>query len=462
MVTGTRPGSTATTATRRCTPTRPRFCGNGKDDNCLQRPDGCEWSGPESLSGLELSSAEVNGSAGFSLAACDADGDQQLDVLMGDGNGSGLSGSAFLFYGPLHESRIASDADYVLEGTQAFAYAGFAVDCRGDIDADGAADFVIGMAGNSGISPGAAYVVAGGERGTGALEDEATSTWISGADVVGFWPIVIDDDGDGRDGIAVSVRPAIKSESAVDGTTYVIADVAPGVHDLESAASAYVYGTGADDQVFGAQGNVGDLDGDGLEELAVMVRDQDAQTGAVHLFHGPLNGALTTADADARITHPAEDFGTGMNHADLDDDGRADLLVGSPSNEEGTGSAFIFYGPVDDDVESMSADVQIRGTLENNAVGASFAAPDDGTNGLLVGAPWSSSERVLHLFGDGLTGSYDVEHDALAWWESDAARWAASDLATGDVTGDGILDFLVGGAADAKGGGVLVMPSFDL
>ena len=51
-----------------------------------------------------------------------------------------------------------------------------------------------------------------------------------------------------------------------------------------------------------------DMDGDGELDLMVGAYDENASgsgNGAIHLFYGPMVGARSTDDADARMTHSA-------------------------------------------------------------------------------------------------------------------------------------------------------------
>jgi hypothetical protein len=438
-------------------PDAPEVCGNGQDDNCLEGPDGCGWSGSQALEGIAVSSEDKNGLAGYALAVCDANGDGQLDVVMSDPFWNEGRGKIFVFYGPVLEPRGVDGADYALEGTEPYASTGLALDCRSDFDGDGAADILASSGRLEEDTTSATFLVPGGRTGGGEISDEATATWLGAHGDVAYRPVAFDGDGNDRDEIAISAR-SYYGEPGDFGATYLIDDVSLGVRDLESSAFAQVSGTSQEDQLYGAQGNVGDLNGDGGDELAIVGVGVHGGS-SFYVFETPLFGSVTSADADTRIVVDAgAGPGGGMSHADLDGDGRDDLLVGSASGDGGgVGGAYVFYGPVDDDTTTKAAPVQIYG-----GVGASFASfASLGTNSLLVGTPGGAV--ALYLFEGPLEGVYDAGADAVASWTTGRAHaWAGEDIAIEDVTGDGFADFVIGGAADAEGAGVLIMPSFDL
>jgi hypothetical protein len=451
-------------------------CGNGHDDNCNGTSDGCDWSGYHiELDGTWLYGSTDGWSAfGTSLAVCDANGDGVGDVVVGaPWYGDGI-GAAYVFYGPIATNRDPTNADQILLGDTDGA-AGISVDCR-DIDGDAIDDIVVGEPGTPSSSPksGAVYIVPGGGTGHGTIADVASSAW-SGSDEedgFGYQLVAIETDGDEGNELAVALAP--RDQPATDyGTVYVIDDVGGGEHAAEEA-TAYIYGA-ASDRLGSVVGNGGDLDGDGLEEL--VVGDATANGASALVFTAPFTGATPESDADVRILggpRPRADW-SGIGHADLDGDGRDDLLLGNRRYKRDQGAAYVFFSPLADEMETTAADMQIF-AFDNTCcfgVGSDVTSPGDvdgdGAQDLLVGA--SLGDTVYLQYGAG-PGVYVLYDDAqVSWWyptwseNPTSYNLAGAVLAAGDVTGDGVVDFVIGSPGDGyvRGeGGVTIVPAFDL
>ena len=62
-------------------------------------------------------------------------------------------------------------------------------------------------------------------------------------------------------------------------------------------------------------------------------------------------------------------------------------------------------------------------------------------------------------------GLHELEKTAQAWWQSDQAySRAGRTLAAGDVTGDRVVDFLIGSPDDGSvdEGSITIVPAFEL
>jgi hypothetical protein len=444
-------------------------CGNGIDESGNGTPDGCNWSGELALEGTSLYSGSDN-FAPSGLAVCDANGDGVDDVVIAAPEASG-TGAVYVFYGPIRDDRDVKAADYTLEGPQEGVYTGWSADCRRDIDGDGAADLIVGelREGDGEHYSGGVYLVPGSGTGTQPIEDEASSMWIrlSGGDRLGYQVVAIDTDGDETDELAIALGLPDSTPDAF-GIAYVFEDAGVRISEAD-AAVAYIYGE-QDDPIEGAIGNAGDLDGDGVEELAISGTDEASEELLV--FGGPLVGPIAKADADVRIVSDSDDTveWSGFGHADLDADGRDDLFVGDMHYDNFDGAVFAFFGPIADDNSTSSAGLRIVGVPDVYKMGSDVTSPGDvdgdGTPDLLIGATFSGT--VYLQYGGG-PGVYDLAN-AQAWWREQGTVGlsvsAGGALAAGDVTADGVVDFVISSPSSGNGSGhavsVTIMPSFDL
>ena len=217
----------------------------------------------------------------------DLDGDGVGDAVVGAGG----SGKAFLFSAPAQGDATVNDADVTLSGLKATDSFGSAL-AAGDIDGDGATDLIVG-----------------------ARYDDSVAT-AAGAVYVFSGPFT---------------KSTLKDSDAVFKVT---------------EEATYVY-MGAPYQGLRAD----DLDGDGAEELLVgsYSRDQawGANAGAVGLFYGPVSGTVVLGDADTLFAgdEASEAVGRDMSVGDLDGDGLPDLAVGGPGANTEAGRVVLFLNP---------------------------------------------------------------------------------------------------------------------
>lgn len=135
----------------------------------------------------------------------------------------------------------------------------------------------------------------------------------------------------------------------------------------------------------------GDLNGDGMVEIAVGAFAQDG-TGRVFIFNGQ-NGTLLRTLAPPASPPGGFTFGWSVaNAGDLDKDGVDDLLVGAPyTNVEKTpvqGRVYVFSGREGHLLYTLDSPQPNPGAVFGWSISASGDINKDGVPDLLVGAPY--------------------------------------------------------------------------
>jgi cysteine-rich repeat protein len=227
---------------------------------------------------------------------------------------------------------------------------------------------------------------------------------------------------------------------------------------------------------------VGDLTGNGLPEVAFSVSDPAAAPG-VHVIRVDRDGDGPTRDL---ASNPAQiilegradaDCGETLLVADVDQDGRDDLVIGCPGHPNGStagaGAVFIYLGPLQngtDVIEPNTADFSLFGDQIDAHLGAAIAIGDwdgDGRNDLLAGAPDAdvasrvdAGRAVLFLLDPGNFPS-EIDMQAGATPAVDlfgaAGDRAGTSVALGDVDGNGQAEIAVG-SPEAQQGNAYLYP----
>ena len=215
---------------------------------------------------------------------------------------------------------------------------------------------------------------------------------------------------------------------------------------------------------FGTSLGVADATDTPGDELVVGAPDPQRDRGAVLVYPLDLVGDQSIDSWSARVESAGGRFGQSMDTADIDADGRADILVGAPlENVDGmrVGAAYVLCTPLP--ATSTPEDACLRlggegGAVEAEAGSAVRSAGDidaDGYDDLLVGDQWASqngthSGRAYYVRGNRFGDLSLADADATFTGERSAlctGRGLAGDF---DYDGDGVGDIAIGAPGDAS------------
>ena len=320
---------------------------------------------------------------------------------------------------------------------------GAAVATISDLSGDGIADWLVGagLADYSYENAGAAYLLSGADgsvlrRHDGLGTDQRFGFLVTAAG---------DANGDGVEDYAASAR---RDNSFCYPSGMVVLYSGLDGSEIRQFTSSRNW-----DRFGHALAAAGDVNGDGFDDLIVGAPDDDFSgigTGSVFVYSGADGQVLHTL----RGTKVWDRFGSAVcSVGDIDLDGRPDFAVGVPLRESGykeAGAVELYSG------RTGALIMRVAGRSRDAYFGSRVVAMQDVTGD---GIPDFAASGVLNANNfEGFDGYAEIRSGAdgslIASVESAAAgEGFGMSLAAADISGDGLLDLIVGAPLASYFGG---------
>lgn len=229
-------------------------------------------------------------------------------------------------------------------------YLGRCVAGSGDVNGDGFDDMVVSapLHSGGGTSTGAAYLIFGPADLSGEIDLIADRAWYGGeaGSNLGSWLAAAGDvTGDGYADVLVGAY----KEGDDEGSVYLVAGDDTPVLSIQEA-EAKLLGMSKEGRFGFRFDGVSDLNFDGYDDVVIGAPTQSgwvSRQGFAYIVQGPISGVVEVGSISSQVLiGQGRDalFGFAVGVGDLDQDGIPDVAIGAPGAVNGGGSVSIFSG----------------------------------------------------------------------------------------------------------------------
>ncbi len=328
-----------------------------------------------------------------------------------DSNYRYQGGSVGVFFSPFSGTALQTDADLLVYGSSADDVIGAQVAVLPDYDGDGDDELLLAGHHDDGAvsNEGAAYIIEGGATGTLYIDSAYASGWYGastgddfGGNPDGIGTAVAGDiDGDGAQDLVF----AAEGHASRTGRVYLVLGPPGGGNEaIGNVADVIVTGDAPGDHLGQMVAAAGDVDDDGYHDL--LMTASGAGMAWVELGSAGISGTRSTAALDIEIDGGGEYFGgCAAGLGDLDGDGRDDIGVTTEYRDDyasNGGVVYVFHAPLASAMTEADAGLVLYGG-EEEWVGRDLRSGDwDGDERLDVATVSEATGVVYVWLGEGL------------------------------------------------------------